>query len=413
MVNGYDITLTQLPDDFEGEKLFLTGYYGMERYVIDSCVIKKGTLQFKNKKNTLPCGVYLVADDTLFLPFLKVILNKSNRCLATWDKEKGKFNITNNEETLLLYTFNKRIENVKSLEEARSLFDEYTNSAPASFVSKYITAVDGYSINNTNNSSSDQYRWTCPYALKDLPYTDLSEPRLLYSFCRLSIHIDQITECDDYDSDYLIQRMDSVLQRCTNEIVKNYYCYRFYDMFNVHNPDFDPVLVYLCDTYGYDWAGEDSSRIKRKINHLRKILPGAQIPELISHDKEGKAHSTNDITTKYTVLWFWDPDCDHCQEMTPVLHQIYQDYAAEKDFEVFAVEVNDDYDRWVAFSDIHQLWDWTNLSTAMGDQNIDFYEYFDIMTTPVLFLIDNSNNHTIIARQVTLDELRTLLNIEN
>ena len=68
---------------------------------------------------------------------------------------------------------------------------------------------------------------------------------------------------------------------------------------------------------------------------------------------------------------------------------------------------NDDYERWKAFSDKHQLWDWTNLSTSRGEANLDFIEYFDIMTTPVMFLIDNTQKHTIIARQITLDELRS------
>ena len=143
------------------------------------------------------------------------------------------------------------------------------------------------------------------------------------------------------------------------------------------------------------------------VSALRKVIPGAQIPELISHDIDGKAHSTLDIKAHYTVLWFWDPDCDHCQEMTPPLHQLYQEYGKDYDFEVFAVEVNDDYERWKAFSDKHQLWDWTNLSTSRGEANLDFIEYFDIMTTPVMFLIDNTQNHTIIARQITLDELRS------
>ncbi|MCQ2285088.1 MAG: thioredoxin family protein, partial [Bacteroidales bacterium] len=111
------------------------------------------------------------------------------------------------------------------------------------------------------------------------------------------------------------------------------------------------------------------------------------------------------IKAHYTVLWFWDPDCDHCQEMTPILHQMYQEHSEEWDFEVFAVEVNNDHDRWVAFSDKNELWDWTNLSTSMGDANLDFIEYFDIMTTPVVILVNNNDHHTIIARQIPLNEL--------
>jgi SH3-like domain-containing protein len=91
------------------------------------------------------------------------------------------------------------------------------------------------------------------------------------------------------------------------------------------------------------------------------------------------------------------------------LHDLYQKQADELGFEVFAVEVNDDYDRWKAFSEKHGLGDWVNLSTSMGETSVDYIEYFDIVTTPVILLIDNEKNHTIIARQMTLDEIMRLM----
>ena len=208
--------------------------------------------------------------------------------------------------------------------------------------------------------------------------------------------------------DSVIRYIRFLLDRPMCQPVRNYIIRSLFSTLDVHNPDYDPALVYLYDQYDHSWIDEgDARRYKRKIDNLRKVIPGAQIPELISHDIDGKAHSTLDIKAHYTVLWFWDPDCDHCQEMTPPLHQLYQEHGKDYDFEVFAVEVNDDYERWKAFSDKHQLWDWTNLSTSRGEANLDFIEYFDIMTTPVMFLIDNTQKHTIIARQITLDELRS------
>ena len=122
-----------------------------------------------------------------------------------------------------------------------------------------------------------------------------------------------------------------------------------------------------------------------------------------------RLNTSNDITTKYTVLWFWDPDCDHCQEQTPILHQYYNELSDSLDFEVFAVEVNDDYDRWKAFSEKHELNDWINLSTSMGEPNVDFIDYFDIVTTPVVLLIDNSDGYAIKARQISLEEIIDLM----
>jgi hypothetical protein len=41
----------------------------------------------------------------------------------------------------------------------------------------------------------------------------------------------------------------------------------------------------------------------------------------------------------------------------------------------------------------------------MGETSVDYIEYFDIVTTPVILLIDNEKNHAIIARQLTLDAI--------
>lgn len=215
-----------------------------------------------------------------------------------------------------------------------------------------------------------------------------------------------IDQTEQYDAHALANLLDNAVFACKSKKDFNNIVSFYFQYFNTHNPDTDPLLIHIYDSYDRRWIPEGSeARYKRKVESLRKIVPGAHIPELISHDINGKAHSTNEINTHYTVLWFWDPDCDHCQEMTPILHQYYADNAERWNMEVFAVEVNEDHDRWVAFSDKHGLWDWVNLSTSMGQANLDFIEFFDIMTTPVMFLIDNTQEHAIIARQISLDEL--------
>ena len=239
---------------------------------------------------------------------------------------------------------------------------------------------------------------------------DLTDGRLCHSNSMLFSFIEEYLTSENRKSvDEIITKVDRILVRAA--LGGRYQCGMYarwlYNIFDkTGDPYYEPVMLHIYDTYDRGWIPEDQERrIKRQMDRIRKLAPGAQIPELTAFDINGKQHSTNDIQTKYTVLWFWDPDCDHCQEETPILHDIYQKQADELGFEVFAVEVNDDYDRWVAFSNQHQLGDWVNLSTSMGETSVDFIEYFDIVTTPVILLIDNEKNHTIIARQVTLEEL--------
>lgn len=420
VVNGYDITYTN--PELNGTTLYLCGNYGDELILIDSAVIKKGTAAFRNKKTVLPCGVYTLSENpqSLYMfalnGIIPVVLNKESTCHIT--QKNGEFasvnselTFSNSEESALLGQFFARYfqsDAIVNPQTIKGIMDEYVNTSPESFVAKVIRALFGWEASHPHREIS------CRDALKDVPYIDFSEPRLLFTPLPFYLYCKSIPECEIYDSNVLIELTDSVLSRCTNELTRNYFLGQFFQLFDNHDPDQDPVLIHLYDKYDRSWIEEGSERrIERKIENLRKIVPGAEIPELISHNIDGIAHSTNDIQRKYTVLWFWDPDCDHCQEMTPILHQIYQEHSEDWDFEVFAVEVNEDFERWKAFSDTHELWDWINLSTSRGEANIDFIEYFDIVTTPVMFLIDNSQNHTIKARQLTLDELRDILGGNN
>ncbi len=401
------------------EKLYIQGFIGPNYYLVDSAVVKKGTAVFKKNKCELPGGVYLLcyfdSTHTRSDVICEFIINKEPKFTINHtqhtDSASGylvnDITITGSEENDLLYAFRNRLMTVFT-PNVREVCQEYLATTPESFAAKYIMAA--YGSYQTDSDTPEKTEFKKQQIINDFDY---SEPRLLHAPLVTTQIIDQWVMRED-DTDTIIATMDNILKRCSNATVRNYFLGHFFSMMDQHDPVYDPVLVHLYDNYDHDWITEGrEGSVKRKIESLRKVLAGAKIPELISHDIDGKAHSTNDIKSKYTVIWFWDPDCDHCQEMTPQLHQMYLDHSEDYNFEVFAVEVNDDYDRWKKFSDEHELWDWINLSTSMGDQNIDFIEYFDIMTTPVLLLVDNSNYHTIIGRQISLSELQKFFESES
>lgn len=404
-VKGYNIKVTtQIPY----EKLYLVGYYGSQEYCIDSCVVKRGAATFKSK-NPTPCGVYALSSAPANRPILNVILNQDTKFtihLLETENANGMHSRTvtteGSEENLNFLNFLARTPQ----SEIPARCKEMLTTMPESFLAKYLMAAYGIDNQLVYNCRSDR-----ALTQAHLDVTDLSEPKLLHTPLQVFSMLTKPIEKEDFqNSDSVIAYLKNALSRASNPLVRNYLVASLFQKLDIHNPEYDPALIYLYDHYDKGWIENGrEARFKRKIDNLRKIVPGAQIPELISHDKDGKKHSTNEITTHYTVLWFWDPDCDHCQEMTPILHQMYQENADNWDFEVFAVEVNEDHDRWISFSDKNNLWDWVNLSTSMGEANLDYIEYFDIMTTPVIFLVDNSQDHTIIARQITLDELSTIL----
>ena len=300
---------------------------------------------------------------------------------------------------------------IVSVDAFRQIIEKYSD-APGSSVEQYYlydVALSAYMSVLQQNPQLSIPKSIYDYVISKL---NLSDPLIWNSKSAIHPFISKyLTDNQIYDTEYLIPAIDSLLTGCCRPGFLAAYLFDAY--WATGEPAYDPILLHLYDQYNLPCCLGDRARLaKRKMDVVRKLAPGAQIPELTAYDIDGKQHSTNEIQTKYTILWFWDPDCDHCQEQTPILHDLYQEKADELDFEVFAVEVNDDYDRWTAFSEKHGLSDWINLSTSMGETSEDFIEYFDIVTTPVILLIDNEKNHAIIARQITLDEIMRLMERE-
>lgn len=338
-----------------------------------------------------------------------ILLNQQTTVDLSMLRAKQTFEALSSEENKVMLATTEMMNQQDGLLAALQAGVELNSSAPQSFYAQYLSL--NKEIADVMISASFRYSAIEPSVFhRILSLVDFTDGRLCHSESFLFPLIQGYLLSNSRESaSEIITEVDYILTHAARG--GHHQCAMYAGwLFNIFDQTgdsyYEPVMLHIYETYDRGWIPEDQERrIKRQMDRIRKLAPGAQIPELTAFDINGKQHSTNEIQTKYTILWFWDPDCDHCQEETPILHDIYQKQADQLNFEVFAVEVNDDYDRWKAFSEKYGLGDWINLSTSMGETSVDFIEYFDIVTTPVILLIDNEKNHAIIARQVTLEEI--------
>lgn len=425
--NEYNISIIikDVPDHYV---LHLWDYDFGNWRLIDSTEVRNGKATFRKKSPSksqdevaewLHKGFYDISGESLFP--IQVIINQQTNFEIEWDvhnpNQFTNHTIKKSDENQLkktvAFTWNEQQDAFEGAKAAAEL----TSAMPQSFLGQYYLLED--EILKTAQSDDPAVYFAIGSASPSefhhvLSLVDFTDARLCHTSSLLFPFIKDYLTSDNRESvAEIITEVDSILTRAARggRYQCGLYAQWLYGIFDrTGDPYYEPVMLHIYDTYDRGWIPEDQERrIKRQMDRIRKLAPGAQIPELTAFDIDGKQHSTNEIQTKYTILWFWDPDCDHCQEETPILHDLYQKEADHLNFEVFAVEVNDDYDRWKAFSEKHGLGDWINLSTSMGETSVDYIEYFDIVTTPVILLIDNENNHTIIARQMTLDEIMRLM----
>ncbi|MCQ2284802.1 MAG: DUF4369 domain-containing protein, partial [Bacteroidales bacterium] len=281
-VRGYDVKLTTNRTEKNGHNVYIIGFEGGVPYCLDSAVFKKGVAEFKSKK-VVPCGIYAFALNSNSRPFANFILNQQNKFTVDIKDENSsefqKVTVTGSDENSLFFDFIYNTPN--DLKEISRKRMNLLETMPDAFVTKYIMAAYGADPQRLQNSRSQQ-ELTNTF----LKVTDLSEPRMLYtpirvpSMVELPIDKEEITECAA-----IIEYVDDIVSRCQAQNIRNFIISRLFKTLDTHNPDYDPAMVYLYDHFDHSWIEEGSERrIERKINNLKKIIPGAQIPELVSHD---------------------------------------------------------------------------------------------------------------------------------
>jgi len=220
------------------------------------------------------------------------------------------------------------------------------------------------------------------------------------------------TKCVKSNTDSLKQAVDELLNQAGQSLILHkYYLNLLLSLFRNADHAYDEVVVYIfekyCPSETCEWLDPTWNRIfKNRVARINKLINGATVPALEAYDVNEKLISTDSLHHKNIVLWFWDPDCDHCVEETPKLFQKYKKLKEKYDLEVYAISITDDFQRWQSFIEKHKL-DWINVSYSMGTPNYDFIDYFDLMFTPSIYLIDN--NHRIIAHSFNVLDLGKIL----
>jgi hypothetical protein len=406
---GYEIRF--VPQNVYDKYLYLVGIYGNKTYVVDSAKFSKKQYAFKNNKQILPSGFY-------------TIQSKNGDIFADFIIDQTR-NFTINESGATLVFINSD-ENIVYQQFKNDLFLEnnllhYGYTSPESLLAKYVLAQyipvripEFYwgSEEGMKGAAQQYYRYLINHYYDNVDFKDI---RLMYTPLEIDLKDFFMTYLFPQTAENVINSVGNLFNRILDEIptetqldVRDFYLKKLIHLYMNADPKFDTVFVYLVDNFvnqinDSQFISESEVGVfKRIADRKRRTLVGQTIPTFISYSKEHRAISSAEMPCKYVLLWFWDPDCEHCLEYTPALFDLYDKYHTLYDFDVIACSVTEDYDRWVAFIAQHHL-DWFNTSYAIARPNYDAQEYFDFADTPAIFLIDKK--HKIVARQFPIDEL--------
>ena len=418
---GYEIKFSA--NNINDAYLYLQGYYGQEAFTFDSAKVKgHKSAVFKNKKKVMPAGVYTLID-RYGNEYLDLIVDKNRQMSVIGGEWNSMYvqsvTIEGSEENIQFIEFQKQIDNSEADVTNERLPLLYYESMPESFLGHYIKAK--YNINpmlpvfdeDDTTDASSQYQQLIEHYFDQYTFSDT---RLL----RTPVYLDLrnfFLEVLPQNASVIASKANELLQKFKDKESYEYYTALLLSLFehSVNNMVHDQVFVELFDTH---CAGKTLSSIpedlqnyyQRSVDRKRKLLPGKTVPTLVSFDINNGKHASSDIDKDLIIIWFWDADCDECIVETPKLNEFYKEFANHYNVEVFAVAITDDLEKWDDFCKNNEL-SWINVNYYMNEPNYDFIEYFDLITTPVIYLLDK--NHTIITRNFPLEDLHEILRTEN
>jgi peroxiredoxin len=166
----------------------------------------------------------------------------------------------------------------------------------------------------------------------------------------------------------------------------------------------DAVFVHMANNYYLNgkafWV--DSAvvnKIRERAKILEPILIGKRAPNMWLTDSSGKLYTLDGFKAKCTILYFWDPNCGHCQKETPKLHEFWEKNKA-RGIDVYAVTIDrkpDDWKKYIREKKLNWLNVWDSYTAT------DFKNIYDIYSTPVIYILDE--NKKILAKRIGVEQL--------
>ncbi len=432
--DGYKIRITI--SGFPDTALYLTTYFGDKVILVDTAYARKpGVFEFTGR-DKLQGGIYM-AVSTAKNKLFEFIVNENQDFGISTDTTNyiGHLKAKGSEENKLFFDYLHFTENeylaISALQDSLRKTDPHSprydlikkkidsinqvvsaykmnliNSMPNLFIATLFEAMREVKIPQPENPPADSAFAYHYYKSHFWDHFNLSDPRLLHT----PLYSRKVNEYMDHlvyvHPDSAIVAVDYLMNKAGGDSTTvTWMAWEFISRYqDPKYMGFDKVFVHLVDKYFVEnnVTGTTPSvieQLKKRADVLRPILLGKPAPNLIVLDTAGSYYSFLNLKNKYILLFFWDYDCSVCKREIVELKKIYKD--RKIDFEVFAVSVNSNLDKWKEAIRERSM-DWVNVN---GTRSVtqDFHDLYDIHGTPALFILDENRN--IIAKHLSVKQV--------
>ena len=429
--DGYNIEIKL--DGLSDTVCYLVSYYGGKFQVIDTSEVIDHSLHF-NKKSSLEGGIYLLAGEKMNKYFeliigadqeFKITASKNDLIpsLQSIGSDENKYFFEylkfNNAEFKKIQSYQNQLKNSKEISETKRLKENikdinqkitdyksvYISKHPKSLLSKVFTGMQEPAVDETLPMQDAYLSYKKQYWNK----IDLIDGRMLRTPILHNRFINYFDKLVVQHPDSLIQEIDIFLNQPMAEEIKNHFIWNL--TLKYEYPEImgmDKVFVHMVRNYIHTkkLSGLSETVIKNiedRAEKIGRVLIGEAAPELVMMNNQDKVQSLYDVESKYTLVIFWDQECQVCQQELKRLKELKNQ--THLGITIFAVGTDSKIEDWKKYI-IEQKLDWVNVNGTQSFTD-DYHSLYDIYSTPTVYLLDE--NKKIIAKRLSVSQIKDFI----
>jgi thiol-disulfide isomerase/thioredoxin len=426
--------------------IYLAYHLGDKQYLKDSVKISKSGNGSFSGTELLPKGIYmivlpgrkyfemLISEDQIFsiscsysdyFSTLKFYGSDENSAFITYQKKWIKMQEEANSIALRLQNNKTNKDSVQIISELRvtmenrmkGYLNEVISTNKGSLLALLIKAMLPVEVPPVvlppNTVNPDSVKWMRTYLYnKDhfFDNIDLTDERLLRTPIlqgKLNMFFTNVVM---QLADSINKEIDKVISKCSG----NYKIFQFVSVYLFNHfresevMGHDAVMVKIADDIYLsgkaDWTTKEwRDNLRNEVDRIRPNLIGVKGHDLVMDTFTGVSVTLYDINKEFIILYFWEPDCGHCQEATPKL-KAYYDKAKNEGVEIFTVCTQSDKTKWEKYIRDNNL-TWINGWDPKRVTNFDYY--YNVQSTPTVYILDK--NKVIIAKKLPIESIGSFI----
>lgn len=355
--------------------------------VIDTSSLSSGYKIFSNKTDYNE-GIYVIADSKQN-PLFEILIGKDQKFSIHVEElmDLKSYEVKGSKETESYFkvysrTFYDRL-HIKALESELKYHPE--NIRKIDSIKNELYKYQESMLRKDNDSFLNTYiKFTEDRPICDLPLCDerILNSRLLKN--KLDKYFDNSSTTQT--PEFICNKIDEfVLSTDDCQEIRDYILWYLYSKyFNPEKTENELVYIHLVDEYFSKLEIENLTEnirkeIIRRADVLRKITIGQVAPSFQYIDENGDMIDLDDIRSKFTVLFFYKPDCQKCIRDKRILGLVKKRI---NDLTVLEINISED--------------NYNNVSH-------DIIKKYDVMTTPTIYLLNK--NKEIIAKHIKAERI--------